>query len=540
MKKLITLSFLMCTFIMSAQSTPGKHSIRLLNVNTKNADFGVNFYGNDKVIFTSPTEKVAIVRRNWDGNDQPFLDLFIGDIDSTGQIINKQSLRGEVNRKYHEADVTFTKDKKTVYFSGNNYDEKDKALKGSNGFSNIQLYKADVQSENEWINVKKLPFNSDDFSTGSPTLSHDEKKMYFVSDRPGSIGKTDIWMVNILPGGDFSEPINLGDKINTEEREMFPHIDKDNIMIFSSNGHAGFGNLDLFASKVYDNTVSEPINLGEPLNSPKDDFAYILRDPTQGYFSSNRKEGKGDDDIYSFKVDEKIYIECLQTITGAVRDKKTQELLPGALVAILDSEGNQLQMTAAKEDTAEYSFEVPCASDYKLVGTNDGYLRLEQEVSTINDLDAPPIVQNLDLESEFKMVGDEVLVNLDVIYFDFDKHNIRPDAAVELDKVIEVMNKYPDLKIHSASHTDSRGPKGYNQKLSERRAKSTIEYMIAKGIAAERLTSEGLGEAQLTNKCADGVRCSKEEHQLNRRTNFSVVKDEVEETILESTEIEEN
>ncbi|WP_162497538.1 OmpA family protein [Aureibaculum marinum] len=533
MKKIITLSLLLCTFLMAAQSSPGKHSIRLLNVNTKNADFGLNFYGKDKVIFASPTEKVAIVRRNWEGNDQPFLDLFIGDIDSTGQIINKQSLRGEVNRKYHEASVTFTKDLKTVYFSGNNYDEKGKAIKGRNGLSNIQLYKADVESNYIWSNVQKLEFNSDDFSTGLPTLDKEEKKLYFVSDRPGSIGKTDIWVVDILPDGTYSEPRNMGNRINTEEREMFPHIDDDNMLFFSSNGHAGFGNLDIFASKIYDNTVSEPINLGEPLNSPKDDFAYILRDETQGYFSSNRKEGKGDDDIYSFKVDEKIYIECLQTVRGVVRDRDTKELLPGALVAILDSEGNQLQITAASEDTAEYSFDVPCNSEYTIVGTNDGYLKLEKEVTTVNDLDAPAIVQNLDLESEFKLIGDEVLVNINVIYFDFDKHNIRPDAALELDKVIEVMNKYPDLKIHATSHTDSRGTKSYNQKLSERRAKSTVEYMIAKGIAPERLTSEGLGESQLVNKCSDGVKCSKEEHQLNRRTNFSVVKEEVEETVIE-------
>jgi len=511
---------------MTAQSTPGKHSIRLLKVNTKNSDFGLNFYGNDKVVFASPTEKVAIVRRNWDGNDQPYLDLFVGDIDSTGQIINKKSLRGDVNRKQHEASVTFTKDLKTVYFSANNYDQKGKSIRSSKGIDNIQLYRASVGTDGAWTNVKKLDFNSDEFQTGLPSLSFDEKKLYFVSDRPGSIGKTDIWVVDVNDDGTYTEPLNLGSTINTEEREMFPHIDEDNVLYFSSNGHAGFGNLDLFASKIYDNTQSTPINLGEPLNSPKDDFAYILRNEYQGYFSSNRKEGKGDDDIYSFGVDEKIFIECLQTVKGVVRDRNTQELLPGTLVAILDSDGNQLQMTAATEETAEYTFDVPCDSDYTIVATNDGYLKLEQEVSTVNDLDAPAIVQNLDLEPEFKLIGDEVLVNLDVIYFDFDKHNIRPDAATELDKVIEVMNKYPDLRIHSASHTDSRGPKGYNQKLSERRAKSTIEYMIEKGIDASRLTSEGLGESQLVNKCADGVKCSKDEHQLNRRTNFSVVKED--------------
>lgn len=525
MKKIITLSLLLCSLVLVAQSSPGRHSVRLLDVNTKNSDFGVDFYGNDKVVFASPTEKVRIVRRTWD-NDQGYLDLFIGDIDSTGQIVNKRSLRGDVNRKQHEATVTFTKDLKTVYFTANNYNEKGKSIKSSTGMDNIQLYKASVNAESEWENIIKLDFNDDEFSTGSPTLNVDETKLYFVSDRPESIGKTDIFVVDINTDGSYSEPKNLGPKINTIEREMFPSIDKNNVLYFSSNGHEGYGNLDIFVSKIYDNSESTPLNLEEPLNSPKDDFAYILRNEQMGYFSSNRKEGKGDDDIYSFRVDEKIFIECLQTINGIVRNNETKELLPGALIAILDSDGKQLQITAADEVDATYTFDVPCNSTYTLVGTNDGFLRKEIEVTTVNDIGAPSIKQDVFLEPEFIAVGQEILVNIDRIYFDFDKWNIRKDAAEELAKVIEVMNKYPEMKIHATSHTDSRGREKYNQKLSKRRAKSTIEYLISKGIDAARLTSEGFGETKLVNKCSSFVKCTKEEHQLNRRTEFIVVKDE--------------
>ena len=525
MKKIITLSLLLCSLVLVAQSSPGRHSVRLLDVNTKNSDFGVDLYGEDKVVFASPTEKVSIVRRTWD-NDQGYLDLFIGDIDSTGQIINKRSLRGDVNRKQHEATVTFTKDLKTVYFTANNYNEKGKSIKSSTGMDNIQLYKASVNAESEWENIIKLDFNDDEFSTGSPTLNVDETKLYFVSDRPESIGKTDIFVVDINTDGSYSEPKNLGPKINTIEREMFPSIDKNNVLYFSSNGHEGYGNLDIFVSKIYDNSESTPLNLGEPLNSPKDDFAYILRNEQMGYFSSNRKEGKGDDDIYSFRVDEKIFIECLQTINGIVRNNETKELLPGALIAILDSDGKQLQITAADEVDATYTFDVPCNSTYTLVGTNDGFLRKEIEVTTVNDIGAPSIKQDVFLEPEFIAVGQEILVNIDRIYFDFDKWNIRKDAAEELAKVIEVMNKYPEMKIHATSHTDSRGREKYNQKLSKRRAKSTIEYLISKGIDAARLTSEGFGETKLVNKCSGFVKCTKEEHQLNRRTEFIVVKDE--------------
>ena len=523
MKKIITVSLLLISMLIGAQTTPGKHSIRNLDVNTKLSDFGVALLKDNKIVFASPSEKVTLIRRVWNENQQPFLDLFLGDIDSNGQIINKRPLQGDVNRKEHEAMAAFTKDYKTVYFSANNYSERNKSIKSKKGFDNIQLYRASINGIGEWTNVEKLPFNSDEYQSGLPSLNKDEDKLYFVSDRPESIGKTDIYVVDIHKDGTFGEPKNLGPKINTEEREMFPYISDDNVLYFSSNGHKGYGRLDVFASKIYNNTVSEPLNLDAPINSSKDDFAYILMgDSQKGYFSSNRKEGKGDDDIYSFNQDEKVFIECLQTIKGVVKDKETQELLPGAMVSILDSEGNQLQITAANEDDASYSFDVPCNGKYTIVGTSPSYLTQRIEVTTVNDIDQPAIEQNVELATEFKLVGDELLVNIDVIYFDFDKSNIRKDAAAELDKVIEVMNKYPQLKIVATSHTDSRGPASYNLRLSKRRAKSTVDYIVSKGIDISRITSEGFGETQLTNSCADGHKCSEEAHQLNRRTNFKV------------------
>ena len=524
MKKIIVISLLLCATLMAAQTTPGKHSIKSLNVNTKEANFGVALFGDNQIVFASPSEKVTIIKRVWRENNQAYLDLYIGDIDSTGQIVNKRSLQGDVNRRLHEAMVTFSKDFKTVYFSANNYDKEEKIIRSSKGLGNVQLYKATINENDEWTDIKKLPFNSDEFQTGLPTLNRDETKLYFVSDRPESLGKTDIFVVDINSDGTYGEPKNMGPRINTEEREMFPFISDDNILYFSSQGHAGYGNLDVFASKVFDNTVSKALNLEQPINSPKDDFAYIIEDAKhKGFFSSNRADGKGDDDIYSFNEDEELFIECLQTVKGVVRDRDTQELIPGAIVSILDSDGNQLQITAAHEDDATYSFDVPCNGVYTLVGIIDGYLRKEIEVKTVNDIEAPALEQNIDLSTEFIMVGNELLVNIDVIYFDFDKYNIRKDAADELDKVIEVMNKYPELKIHATSHTDSRGPKSYNKRLSNRRAKSSVEYIVSKGIDENRLTNEGLGESQLTNDCSDGKKCTEEEHQLNRRTNFKVV-----------------
>lgn len=524
MKRIITLYLYLSVIYLFAQTTPGKHSIKNLDVNTELAEFSVALLGNEQLVFAAPSEKITFIRKVWRENNQPYLDLYLGDIDSTGQIINKMPVQGEVNKGLHEAVVTFTKDRKTVYFSANNYDEKEKVLRSSKGIGNIQLYKASINDLGEWVNIEKLPFNSDEFQTGLPTLNKEGTQLYFVSDRPESLGKTDIYVVDVHADGTYSEPRNMGPKINTEEREMFPFISDDNILYFSSTGHPGYGNLDVFASKIFDTTISEPLNLEPPVNSPKDDFAYFIEDKLhKGYFSSNRAEGKGDDDIYSFNEDEELFIECLQTVKGIVRDRETLELIPGAIVSILDSEGNQLQITAAHEDDASFNFDMPCNGVYTLVATNAGYLTYRQEVKTVNDLDMPPVEQNIDMSTEFKMVGDELLVNIDVIYFDFDKFNIRPDAALELDKVVEVMTKYPELKIHATSHTDARGSKYYNKRLSEKRAKSSVDYIISKGVDPERITSEGLGESQPVNDCVDGHECSEEEYQLNRRTNFKVV-----------------
>jgi outer membrane protein OmpA-like peptidoglycan-associated protein len=524
MKKIITLGLMLIALLMNSQSTPGKHSINNLNINTKEANFGVALFHDDQVIFASPNEKITIIKKVWRENNQRYLDLYVGNIDSLGQIVNKKPLQGDVNKRLHEAMVTFSKDLKTVFFSANNYDDNEKSIRGDSGFDNIQLYKASINEQGEWINIEKLPFNNDDYQSGLPSLNKEGSKLYFVSDRPESIGKTDIYVVDIHGDGTYGTPVNLGPKINTEEREMFPFISDDNILYFSSNGHPGYGNLDVFASKIFDHTVSVPLNLEQPINSSKDDFSYIIQDKKhKGYFASNRAEGKGDDDIYSFNEDEELFIECLQTVKGVVRDKETQALLPGAIVSILDSDGNQLQITAADEDNATYSFEVPCNANYTMVGVYPDYLRLEKSVTTINDLDAPDIELNLDLSTEFKLVGDELLVNIDVIYFDFDKFNIRPDAAKELDKVIEVMTKYPEMKILASSHTDSRGPKNYNMRLSDKRAAATINYIVSKGIDVDRINSQGFGESQLVNDCADGKKCTEDEHQLNRRTNFKVM-----------------
>lgn len=520
MKRTITLyCFLFVFSVLSAQTTPGEYTIKNLDINTKESDFGAAFYGKDRIVFAAPSDEVKIIRKTWKENGQAFLDLYTGIITEDRQVIDKKPLPGDVNSKFHEGGVVFSKDQNTVYFTANNYFQKE-FLTDSAGINMLQVFKASKDINGKWSEKVKLPFNNDNYSCGHPAFSHDEKKLYFVSDMPGGYGLTDIYVVDILEDGTFSAPKNLGPKVNSQGGEMFPYVSEDNVLYFSSNGHPGHGELDIFASKIYDNTISEPLNLGKPVNSEKDDFSFIIDDlKDRGFFSSNRDEGKGDDDIYSFLAKPGLYFHCVQQITGVVRSESSGALLPGARVELRNSAGEVLETTTASAADARYFLNTAlCDSSYVVVGSHKGYLNDEKTVTTLNDIGTEAIVADLNLPDQF--VSNKV--NIRTIYFDFDRSNIRPDAAKELDKVVQVMNEYPTLMIESGSHTDSRGKDKYNQKLSERRAKSTVDYIISKGIDPSRITYKGYGESQLVNGCKDGEKCSDEEHQLNRRTEFKI------------------
>jgi len=397
MKKLLLLAFYCISMVGFAQDSPGEYTVKNVRVNTDFSDFGTAFYGDNKIVFAAPKEGITFNREEY--NSQPFLDLYIGEVTDDGQLIHKQKMPGDINTKFHEGMVSFSKDGKSVYFSANGKIKKVK--KGKKGKSdevktkatiNIQLFKATIDEEGNWGNLEMLPFNSDDFSTGHPVLNRDDTKLYFVSDRPGSIGKTDIYVVDVYPDGTYGEPMNLGPEINTPEREMFPFIGEDNVLYFSSDGYPGYGELDVYASKVFDNTVSAPMNLEEPVNSPMDDFAYIIDDTkNKGYFSSNREGGRGDDDIYSFTASPPIYIECQQEITGVVRNIDTQELIPNVKIMLFDEQGQKLKTFISKESDASFSFDQSCNTTYKIKGYLEGYLIGELDITTVNDLNAKPL-----------------------------------------------------------------------------------------------------------------------------------------------------
>lgn len=487
-----------------------------VSVNTENSDFGPGYFG-DKVIFASVSDTILdgkLKVHEW--NNQPFLDLYTADVTASGDLENVSKLNGDVNTKYHESSVAITKEGRTMYFTRNNYfqgkkgRDKDKSIL-------LKIYKATLNGDNNWTNIQELPFNSDDYSVAHPALSNDGKRLYFSSDMEGTKGLSDIWYVAINDDGTYGDPVNL-EKINTEARESFPFISQENNLYFASDGHFGLGGYDIYVSPLSDTGDPTTINnLGEPANSAKDDFGFIFDESKKmGYLSSNRDGDAGfvNDDIYLVK-------ECQVQINGAVTDLNTGELLPGAEVVFMDSNNSPIGAPIIVGTDAAYSFDADCSSQYKIRALKDGYIPNEIIIDT-PDLSGA-IEAPIALEPEDPCGNDlGCILDLQPIYFDLDRYNIRADAAVELAKVLAAMRQYPELVIHIESHTDSRANDRYNEILSERRAQSTLDWLVERGIALERLTAKGYGEYQLVNECSNDVDCTEEKHQLNRRSMFII------------------
>lgn len=341
---------------------------------------------------------------------------------------------------------------------------------------------------------------------------------------PGGKGQSDIWKVEITGDNSYGTPVNLGESVNTEGKETFPFVTNENELYFASDGYQGLGGMDLYMSRInQDGTYEEPQNLGAPANSKMDDFAYYIDTKTRkGFLTSNREGGAGSDDIYKFLETRKLI--CEQELSGIVTDLATGELLPNTKVTLFDEKFNKLKEVMS-DDKGFYDFgTVDCGKAYYVRAEKEEYETKEQKVTISKDTGKTDLPIQLEKRIKQVKVGDDLadVFGINYIYFDLDKWDIRPDAAVDIAKVLDVLMQYPTMSIDIRSHTDSRASHKYNQKLSERRAKSTRDWLISKGIAPERLTSKGYGETQLVNKCADGVQCTEEEHQKNRRSQFII------------------
>ncbi len=501
-----------------------KYKLQVIRIlNSRYSDFGPTVI-DDKLIFASSRDTGIVAKRIHKWNNQPFLNLYVSSIKGGGEYTRPVPFNDKLNSKFHESTTTLSLDGQVLYFTRNNFTPGNfgKSKKGTN---KLKIYRS-TKRAGGWTDPEELPFNSSEYSCAHPVLSPDQSKLYFSSDMEGTTGLSDIWVVDILEDGKFGKPENMGPRINTEGRETFPFISKKGNLYFASDGHPGLGGLDLFVTKPYDDKAIIH-NLGEPINSSKDDFGFTVDDNTlRGFLSSNRKTGAlGSDDIFGFVQEELPEPTCDVALTGVITDKETGELLPEAIVQLYNEENDLLEEVEVDEN-AVYKFSLTCQEGYIVRAVEPRYFGEERIVNAPNK-DKVTLQEDMALERRLTeiQVGDDLaeLLNLSPIYFDYDKYNIRPDAAIELARVISVMKRIPTLVISARSHTDSRGHDSYNLKLSDNRAKSTVEYIISQGIESSSISGEGYGETQLVNKCSNGVKCSDEEHQLNRRSEFIVL-----------------
>ena len=485
------------------KSQAKQYDILKSDVSSDKADFGAVLTQNNEVFFTSARNTS---RRENGMNDQPYLDIYKA-IRNTDGTLSQATAVAELNTKWHDGPATITSDGTTIYYTTESFNEnafqknKEKHLK----FSQIYLYKATKTEAGTWGNSKALPINSKDYSVRNPSISKDGKTLYFSSDMPGGFGGEDIWKVSV-DGDTYGTPENAGDNINTEGNESFPSIQDDGILFFSSNGRQGLGGYDVFKQNTI--TSEKATNLGEPVNTQKDDFSFSYNlDKNVGYFSSNRE---GNDDIYQ------AIAVCGVDATVVVKDAETGKLLAGASVSFVDQKGKN-KGNQESNDMGETKFGVACNETANFNATKSGYQNGTATMAKSKN-GAQSIVINL---MPILPIITETEVILEPIYFEYNQSNITEQGAQELDKLVKVMNLYPTMVIDAKSHTDSRGSDSYNLKLSDRRAKSTVQYILSKGISKDRITGTGMGETQPKVPC---VECTEEEHAQNRRSEFLIIK----------------
>ena len=493
-----------------------RFNVQNLDINSEYSDFGGTL-NNNKLYITSSRNTVGLFdigrwitqRISYGWNNEPYLDVYSFDVSESGSYINEDYLDSNINTKYHEGLASFDANG-NMYLTRESFYENEyvEDPESNNITSLLGIYKITRGDKN----VVGLNINSVEYSVKNPSISADGKTLYFSSDMPGGFGNFDIYRGDINENGDINNIENLGQKVNTEGQEMFPFIGNENTLYFSSDSQLGLGGLDVFFTKEVDGKWASARNVGIPVNSNADDFAFSINETSgEGFISSNRSGGKGSDDIYSIK---RLVPICDVLLTANVMDAKTKLGIDSATTSVSDKEGNiASSKTSSEKGIAE--FMLVCNETGKLIVSKEGYnskivdIEISNEEFKSMDIMLDPIEKIIVAQK----------VELNSIYFDFDKSNIKSEAAFELDNLVQVMIKYPELTVSIESHTDNKGPSSYNQKLSERRAKTTMQYVVSKGIDSSRLSADGKGES---NPIVDCSNCNEEEDQLNRRSEFII------------------
>lgn len=499
-----------CTIAGQWKGTPLKYDIKNVSVlNTSYSDYAP-YYVNGKLVWTSSRQE-ATGNEIFEWTGQKCSDMF--EASQVGNDWSKpKNLKGGVTTNYNEGVAWFDSTGMTVYYTlCNGTDGKD---------ANCKIYESHFQN-NAWSYPKVLPFCSDSFSTGHPSMNITGTRMYFASNMPGGYGEKDIYYIEHNPVTEtWGKPVNLGAGVNTPEDDMFPMLDDSMNLYYATKGKPGMGGLDLFKTKEVNKVYQEAENLKYPINSGGDDFGIsfvrgVTRQSGQpfAYYTSNREGGQGDDDIYSISVKPFLFM-----VKGKVYDKSTNAPLAGAKVKL---SGGKDYFTITTNAEGVYSGEVPLNMLLELSAGKTGYFKHVDSISSKGLSSDSTLVLNMYLDP---VPPEDVEIVLQGIYYDLDKYDLRPRSKEILDSLVIILNRNPELNIELASHTDSRAPADYNLKLSQKRAQTCVDYLTTHGISKNRLVAVGYGETRLVNDCADGVECSEEEHQQNRRTTVRVLK----------------
>ncbi|WP_079718355.1 OmpA family protein [Parapedobacter luteus] len=518
----VALEIVGCDSALHWMANPTLH--RLHNeteVNTGNAEFSVFPVGDQVYYAGEPAAGTFEATYGWTGN--AFLRIYTAPLSASGNLGTSSLADMAINSaKYHIGPISAEKNGNTYYvtrtYAGRD-GQLEKAGRHRYRTNRLELY-VYRKIDGEWIEEPFAFNNVNTYSVGHATLSPDDNTLYFVSDMPGGQGGTDIWYSERQADGTWGSPVNAGDVVNSAGDELFPNIGPDGILYYSSDGFAGMGGLDIYQATGSKASWTAPENLKYPVNSATDDFAYIVHreegDSFHGFLASDRPGGKGGDDIYSFSFEKPKIIIILN---GTTADKATGERLPATAVTLYDGQRKIVAKVNSGND-GTFVFELDPGCDYTVLGQKEGYHADSAKVSTLGITKSDTLEVALLLEPVFRPGQ---TFELEHIYYDFDKYNIRPDAAAILDELVRTMRDNPTLKIELSSHTDSRGSRAYNEVLSQRRAQAAVDYLVSRGIARDRMVAKGYGENKLVNRCADGVPCSAEEHQANRRTEVTVL-----------------
>jgi outer membrane protein OmpA-like peptidoglycan-associated protein/tetratricopeptide (TPR) repeat protein len=520
-----------CIDIQDWLDLPEMAEIRNVDaVNTKYSDFGPAHYRNG-IVFSSDRKSGSFESQTYGWTSFNYLNLFYSEPEYSGSFWGAMGppeiMENNFNQAYHDGPATFTADNRKVYIT-RTVARKGKKEDGIRTYL-LKIFHANIEPDKK---LRPEPFflNSEEYSVAHPTLNKEGNIIVFSSDMPGGFGGADLYMCK-RENGQWGPPVNLGEQVNSMSDEVFPYLANDSLLYFSSDGHLGFGGLDVFKTRLNNEGWTSPENLKKPVNSSYDDFGIVFSNDLQsGFFSSNRPEGKGSDDIYAFRnlkfLDEtspSAPIAGVEPVklraVGVVKDKKTDKPLADATVFFYDP-ATQDVLILKTDENGQYETPVDFDHIYIPRAMKDGY------IFDCTSFRTPPEQNNPDV---FKVPQDLLLTRLEVdlffevenIYYDLDKWFIREDAQPALDDLVQIMKQYP-ISAELSSHTDSRASHAYNMDLSQKRAEAAVRYIVLQGVNPARITARGYGETRLVNRCADGVDCTEEEHQANRRTEFRV------------------